>query len=245
MDDLLENFSKHINKLISNKLGSKIRNFARATTNYRTDEDYSRTESNIQMLIESYLSTLKDHEYKEIANNIFNSFIEEDDKNLIEAVNFFKRTYEHYQELNLRKKFFKWRKTSLKLKMINNLVLKEKKAQKEKNLNANQQIKINNKNKINEQRYNDEEEIVGDNMNEYFDNNEMNDNYNIDLDSDIYKQEEEEDYQYNNINRNIFDNKKKENVEDFIEKGKNNIQSYKFNYGNIINNKNEDYNQEL
>ena len=130
MEDLLENFSKHINKIISSKLGTKIRNLSRATTNYRTEEDYSRMESNIQMLIESYLSNLKDNDYKEIANNIFNSFVEEDDKNLIKAINFLKRTYEHYQEMNLRKKFFKWRKTSLKLKMMNNLLSKEKKSSK-------------------------------------------------------------------------------------------------------------------
>ena len=168
MEDLLENFSKHINKVISSKLGSKIRNLARATTNYRTDEDYSRMESNIQMLIESYLSNLKDNEYKEIANNIFNSFVEEDDKNLIKAINFFKRTYEYYQELNLRKKFFKWRKTSLKLKMINNLVSKEMKSKKENNNN------IINKNKIqlNEIRYND-----------YNDDKEENNNYNINMEN--------------------------------------------------------------
>ena len=155
MEDLLENFSKHINKIISSKLGTKIRNLSRATTNYRTEEDYSRMESNIQMLIESYLSNLKDNDYKEIANNIFNSFIEEDDKNLIKAINFFKRTYEHYQELNLRKKFFKWRKTSLKLKLINNLVSKENMAQKDNNSNLNVKSPINNnyKNKIIEQRY--------------------------------------------------------------------------------------------
>ena len=192
MEDLLENFSKHINKVISSKLGSKIRNLARATTNYRTDEDYSRMESNIQMLIESYLSNLKDNEYKEIANNIFNSFVEEDDKNLIKAINFFKRTYEYYQELNLRKKFFKWRKTSLKLKMINNLVSKEMKSKKEYNNN------IINKNKIqlNEIRYND---------NDNNDDKEENNNYNINMEN-------------SNINKgNNF-----ENVEEFIKNGNNN-----------------------
>ena len=125
MEDLLENFSKHINKIISSKLGSKIRNLARAKTYYKNDEDYAKLESNIQMLIESYLSNLKDNDYKEIANNIFNSFIEEDDKNLIKAINFYKRTYEHYQEMNLRRKFYKWRTTALKLKMINNFLIKE------------------------------------------------------------------------------------------------------------------------
>ena len=209
MEDLLENFSKHINKVISSKLGSKIRNLARATTNYRTDEDYSRMESNIQMLIESYLSNLKDNEYKEIANNIFNSFVEEDDKNLIKAINFFKRTYEYYQELNLRKKFFKWRKTSLKLKMINNLVSKEMKSKKENNNN------IINKNKIqlNEIRYNDN-------------NDDKEENNNINMEN-------------SNINKgNNF-----ENFEEFINNG-NNSQSYKFNYGEYMDN-NEDFKEEF
>ena len=211
MEDLLENFSKHINKVISSKLGSKIRNLARATTNYRTDEDYSRMESNIQMLIESYLSNLKDNEYKEIANNIFNSFVEEDDKNLIKAINFFKRTYEYYQELNLRKKFFKWRKTSLKLKMINNLVSKEMKSKKENNNN------IINKNKmqLNEIRYND---------NDNNDDREENNNINME-------------------NSNINKGNNFENVEEFIKNGNDN-QSYKFNYGEYMDN-NEDFKEEF
>ena len=239
MEDLLENFSKHINKIISSKLGTKIRNLSRATTNYRTEEDYSRMESNIQMLIESYLSNLKDNDYKEIANNIFNSFVEEDDKNLIKAINFFKRTYEHYQELNLRKKFFKWRKTSLKLKLINNLVSKEKMAQKDNNSNLNVKSPINNnyKNKIIEQRY-DDNEI---NENNYINGNDYNDD--MMMNNNNYM---------NNINfekedDNIIENKNKENIEDFIAKGSNSIQNYNFNYGDMSNNDDykEEYNQEL
>ena len=237
MEDLLENFSKHINKLISSKLSNKIRNLTRATSNYRTEEDYYRVESNIQMLIESYLSNLKDNDYKEIANNIFNSFVEEDDKNLIKAINFFKRTYEHYQEMNLRKRFFKWRKTSLKLKMMNNLLSKDKKAQNDVNinLNNNNQIKNNNNVKINnkiiEQRYNDiegNENIDNINGNNYYVNGNNEDN-----------SVQEEYYDQNNY----FENKNMENVEDFIEK-ENNIQNYKFNYGNSCNN-NEDYKEEF
>ena len=146
MEDLLENFSKHINKIISPKLGSKIRNLARAQTFYRSEEDFARLEKNIQGLIESYLSNLKDNDYKEISNNIFTSFIDEDDKNLIQAVNFYKRTYEHYQEMDLRRKFHKWRKTALKLKMINNFLIKEN-SSKNQNINKMNQINENN-NKI-------------------------------------------------------------------------------------------------
>ena len=145
MEDLFENFSRHVNKIILSKLASKIRNLSRTTTNYRTEEDFSRLETSIQTLIESYLSNLKENDYKEIANNIFNSFVEEDDKNLIKAINFYKRTYEHYQEMNLRKKFNKWRKTALKLKIINNLVVKE-------NNLKNQNSKINNLVKSNERK---------------------------------------------------------------------------------------------
>ena len=191
MEDLLENFSKHINKLISSKLGNKIRNLARATTTYRTEEDYSRVESNIQMLIESYLSNLKDNDYKEIANNIFNSFVEEDDKNLIKAINFFKRTYEHYQEINLRKKFFRWRKTTLKLKMINNLVAKEIKAQKD---NSNILNKNSNQKKKNRERYNDNEDNDNNINNNEFNENEINDNYNMTNDNNF----EVENYESNN-----------------------------------------------
>ena len=239
MEDLLENFSKHINKIISSKLGTKIRNLSRATTNYRTEEDYSRMESNIQMLIESYLSNLKDNDYKEIANNIFNSFVEEDDKNLIKAINFFKRTYEHYQELNLRKKFFKWRKTSLKLKLINNLVSKEKMAQKDNNSNLNIKSPINNnyKNKIIEQRYDDNERNENNYINGYDYNDDMMMNNNNYMNNINFEKEDD----------NIIENKKMENIEDFIAKESNNIQNYNFNYGDMSNNDDykEEYNQEL
>ena len=227
MEDLLENFSKHINKVISSKLGSKIRNLARATTTYRTDEDYSRMESNIQMLIESYLSNLKDNEYKEIANNIFNSFVEEDDKNLIKAINFFKRTYEHYQELNLRKKFFKWRKTSLKLKMINNLVSKEMKSKKE---NKNKNNSIKNKVQLNEIRYNDND---NNDNNDNNDDKEENNNYNnANMDEDFGK------------NSNMIKGNNFESVEDFMKNGNNDNQRYKFNYGEYMDN-NEDFKEDI
>ena len=237
MEDLLENFSKHINKLISSKLGNKIRNLARATTTYRTEEDYSRVESNIQMLIESYLSNLKDNDYKEIANNIFNSFVEEDDKNLIKAINFFKRTYEHYQEINLRKKFFRWRKTTLKLKMINNLVAKEIKAQKD---NSNILNKNSNKKKKNRERYNDNEDNDNNINNNEFNENEINDNYNMTNDNNF----EVENYESNN--NMMIKNKNIENTEEYIDKENSNNKNNEFNYieGENIDN-NEDFKEEF
>jgi hypothetical protein len=227
MEDLLENFSKHINKIISSKLGSKIRNLARAKTYYKNDEDYAKLESNIQMLIESYLSNLKDNDYKEIANNIFNSFIEEDDKNLIKAINFYKRTYEHYQEMNLRRKFYKWRTTALKLKMINNFLIKENflKDQNSKKPNLiktyNSIIpKLKYENNIKEEKKN----IVDESINQKSNFSNFNNNKSA-------------TYEINNYN-NIIDR----NSEEFNEnKNKYNNQKYRLNFDY---NNNDDYKEE-
>ena len=217
MEDLLENFSKHVNKVISSKLGSKIRNLSRAYTNYRGEEDFSRLETNIQMLIESYLSNLKENDYKEIANNIFNSFVDEDDKNLIKAVNFYKRTYEHYQELNLRKKFNKWRKTALKLKMINNLLIKE-------NNLKNQKSKINNLVKSNKSEIRKfENNKIKENVNHLIKSENIDFNFNNNINM--------KNYEINTYN-NLFDEK----TEDYIEYIRNNNnENNKFNYKNIMN----------
>ena len=237
MEDLLENFSKHMNKIISSKLGSKIRNLARAKTSYKTEEDYARLEMNIQMLIESYLSNLKDNDYKEVANNIFNSFVEEDDNNLIKAINFYKRTYEYYQEMNFRKKFYKWRKTALKLKMINNLILKDN-LSKTKNINNINIVKENNK-KLPKLIY---------------ENNKIEENNNY-INNEVENQENNFSNSNFNNNRgtyeiNSFDNIIDENIEDFIEKrNKNNYnnEKYKFNYENNdnINEEKEEFNEDL
>jgi hypothetical protein len=192
MEDLMDNFSKHIKKLISPKLGACIRNLAKNSKNFQTDEDISKLETNIQMLIESYLTNLKDNDYKEIAKNIFNSFIEEDDKNIIKAVNFYKRTYQHYQEMNLRKKFFRWRKTSLKLKMINLLMAQKaqfgnkNKNNKNKTLNhvgcgnfqsQKEEVK-NNNNSNNEDKFEIENNQNLGNLEDYIENkNNNNSNY--------------------------------------------------------------------
>ena len=227
MEDLLENFSKHINKIISSKLGTKIRNLARAKTYYKNDEDYAKLESNIQMLIESYLSNLKDNDYKEIANNIFNSFIEEDDKNLIKAINFYKRTYEHYQEMNLRRKFYKWRTTALKLKMINNFLIKEN-FSKDQNSKKPNLIKTYNsiipklkyENNIKEEKKN----IVDESINQKSNFSNFNNNKSA-------------TYEINNYN-NIID----KNSEEFNEnKNKYNNQKYRLNFDY---NNNDDYKEE-
>ena len=227
MDELIDNFSKHINKLISNKLGSKIRNLARAKTSYRTEEDYSRLENNIQIVIESYLSNLKDNDYKEIANNIFNSFVEEDDKNLIKAVNFYKRTYEYYQEIKLRKKFFKWRKTALKLKMINNFLLEENQS-KTKNFDKNNLIKKD----INKIYKSKKEE------------NKIKENYDL-----INEQKNMENID-DNINEINYENaqfykKMNENVEDYIKKNNNNINKEIYKFNNELNDNDDDYKEEF
>ena len=238
MEDLIENFSKHINKIISSKLGSKIRNLARAKSNYRTDEDYAKLESNIQMLLESYLSNLKDNDYKEIANNIFNSFIEEDDNNLIKAVNFYKRTYEYYQEMNLRKKFYKWRKTAMKLKMINNVIIQE-------NYSKNQSAKKTNIIKTNDikiPKLKYEDNKINNTQNIFNINDSIRQNINFSNFNNNQKITYEIDSNGNNYNLMMNENRK-----DFNDNNnKYNIEKYTFNYdNNDYNDYKEEFSEEL
>ena len=111
--------------------------------------------------------------------------------------------------------------------------------QKDNNSNLNIKSPINNnyKNKIIEQRYDDNER----NDNNYIIGNDYNDDMMIN-----------NNYYMNNINfekedNNIIENKKMENIEDFIAKESNSIQNYNFNYGDMSNydDYKEEYNQEL
>ena len=79
-----------------------------------TIESYRNDLELFNRVVNKNISSINDSDIKEIAKNILNSFIEEDDKNLIKAIKFFIRTYEHYQGLNLRKKFRNFRKNGSK-----------------------------------------------------------------------------------------------------------------------------------
>ena len=123
MEDLIDNFSNHISKMLSKRLGSQIENIISRNPIKNNEENYSEIETSIKSAIESFFYRSNDKDYNEIATNIYNSFVEKDDENIINAIKVLIRTYSYYEEMNMRKQLFKWRINSMNNKKINNYVI--------------------------------------------------------------------------------------------------------------------------
>ncbi len=98
-------------------------------------------ENNVKNTIKNYLENCNENDLYEISKNIFNSFVDKDDENIIKAVKFLIKTYSFYSEMNLRKKLNQWRFNIID---DDNNNFKNKKRSNSKNKN---EIKKNNKNK--------------------------------------------------------------------------------------------------
>jgi hypothetical protein len=139
MEDLVLNFSNHLNKMISNNLGNQIKKLLNEKK-YENENDYASLENNVKNTIKNYLENCNENDLYEISKNIFNSFVDKDDENIIKAVKFLIKTYSFYSEMNLRKKLNQWRFNIID---DDNNNFKNKKRSNSKNKN---EIKKNNNN---------------------------------------------------------------------------------------------------
>lgn len=103
MDDLVNNFAGHLKKMIGKKIGEEIKN------KIDVNKDYIEVESEIKKNILIYLKKANEKEISDIAKNIFNSFVEQDDESIINSVKLFIRIYNYYHSMLLRKKVYQWR----------------------------------------------------------------------------------------------------------------------------------------
>ena len=103
MDDLVNNFAGHLKKMIGKKIGEEIKN------KIDVNKDYIEVESEIKKNILIYLKKANEKEINDIAKNIFNSFVEQDDESIINSVKLFIRIYNYYHSMLLRKKVYQWR----------------------------------------------------------------------------------------------------------------------------------------
>ena len=100
MDDLVNNFAGHLKKMIGKKIGEEIKN------KIDVNKDYIEVESEIKKNILIYLKKANEKEINDIAKNIFNSFVEQDDESIINSVKLFIRIYNYYHSMLLRKKVY-------------------------------------------------------------------------------------------------------------------------------------------
>ena len=178
MEELFNNFADHVSKLISPILGNRIKQYLyNKLQEENSPELYNEVENDIKILMTNYFQNATDKDFNDISTNLFNAYVENDDENFIKSVKFFIRTYSYYQDLNLKKKLYRWRINVLKLKMKknnqNNKISKSKSSSKINNYN-NQNPFMNNNYNNNSHNYN--------NGNNNFYNNNFNnmsrDNYN-------------------------------------------------------------------
>ena len=145
MEDLVLNFSNHLDKMISKNLGNQIKILLNEKK-YENENDYSNLEINVKNTIKNYLENCNENDLYEISKNIFNAFVDKDDENIIKAVKFLIKTYSFYLEMNLRKKLNQWRFNIIDDNNDNNKNNFKKKRNNSKNKNKNDK---NNNNKIN------------------------------------------------------------------------------------------------
>lgn len=114
MEELLRNFVSHLNNNFSNKLAIEVNSFI-SNINFDNlpSESFPEIENQIKNIISNYFLKSDDKEYNAISKNLYYSYIDEDDKNLINGVKFLIKFYSKFESLNLKKKFYKWRIKSL------------------------------------------------------------------------------------------------------------------------------------
>ena len=114
MEELFENFAEHISKMLSPKMGKMLHNYLQQSLNENTStEEYNNIECDIKAIMSNYFQNATDKDYLEMATNLFNAYVENDDENLIKSVKYFIRIYSYFQNINLKKKLYKWRINSL------------------------------------------------------------------------------------------------------------------------------------
>ena len=121
MEDLFKNFSEHVGKMLSPKLENEIKLYlSRKLINNSNIEDYSEIENDIKNIMAIYFQSATDRDYLEMSTNLYNSYVETDDKNIIQAIKYFIRVYSYYENIRLQKILYKWRINAFKLKMQSN-----------------------------------------------------------------------------------------------------------------------------
>ena len=138
MEELFQNFAEHIGKMLCPHMERMIKEYLKdCVRRGYTAEEYSNVERDIKEIMAQYFQRASDREYLEMATNLFNAYVENDDENLIRAVKYFIRIYTYFQNVNLKKRFYKWRINALYCNSSNNTCMKQKRNA---NVNTNNNI---------------------------------------------------------------------------------------------------------
>jgi hypothetical protein len=108
MEEVLKNFITHLKTRIHPKLGEGMENKLNIQ-NEGNLGDYDEIEHEIKSYMNNFFKNANSGDYFEIAKNLYNSYIDNDDENILKSVKFFIRMYSKFQEIKMKKIFYKWR----------------------------------------------------------------------------------------------------------------------------------------
>lgn len=112
MEDLLENFIQHLEKNVSIKLGEDLKRYFHEVM-YNSpnafEENYEEIEHGIKQIIGNFFKNCEHKDFLEISKSLYNGHIDNDDNNIISAVKYFIRVYSKFEEIKVKKMFYRWR----------------------------------------------------------------------------------------------------------------------------------------
>jgi hypothetical protein len=109
MEELLNNFSGHLSKIVSPGLGAQIQNYIQDVYLSQYPEESDIIEHDVKTIISKYLKKLDEDDMMKISENLYNCYIDNDDENLIQAIKIFVRFYSKFEEIKMKNLFYRWR----------------------------------------------------------------------------------------------------------------------------------------
>ena len=120
MEELLKKFQSYLEKRISPKLSSRLEDYLQ-TFKVNKNPDFDEIEHDVKLIVSNYFNNCNQTDFLNIANNLYESYVEEDDNNLISSVKFIIRLYSKFEDLSIKRFFFRWRINSKSLSIKKNI----------------------------------------------------------------------------------------------------------------------------
>ena len=99
MEESFMNFIQHLFLIISPILGNQVKQYLRRRfLQKNSPEEYINIENEVKSIMPNYFENLSDKDYLDISENLYNSYVDYDNKNFIKSIKMIIRIYYYYQE---------------------------------------------------------------------------------------------------------------------------------------------------
>ena len=121
MEELLYKYQSFLEKNVSKKLAARLEDYLQ-TFKINKEHNLDEIEHDVKLIVTNFLNNCNQNDFLQISNNLYESFIESDDINLINSVKFIIRLYSKNEDLQMRKFLLRWKLFS-KCKKFKNSIM--------------------------------------------------------------------------------------------------------------------------